>query len=675
MRRMKRSVSRELLISTLSSCLIMHAKILNLNENNLEETYTYFLNSPFLKDKLMIRKLLFMVNSLMSCKPLRFHVYFEFLKKILPFVNDFFTQDELFSIFELNKTILALLLDNGIITPILLDKNLDFYVDNQNHFFFFFREIEASAPRRYDEFIKANPEFAIFVEKNKSPEILSRHKNYRLSGKNENWIAQLIQNDDIENFRSKVKREQFEQEVFHSIYDVIPYDLYFGEYPTLVEYAALYNAVKIFKFLILEQRILYDPELLLRYAIAGGDQEIINILLDKGCRYDVKCLNTAIEFHQLTLIKTIQKDAKIGFDFYSLSKSIESYNVQILNEIINDENVPLQEPGVEKGWTALQVAAHCGQFEVVRYLIEDLKCDPNAQNSIGNTCLQLACANGFSDIVIYLLNIEGLNINVINDAHGNALHHAVLNDHVDVVKILCRNLTKSAEHLNIGLDITHNKLENENEDFNIQENDILNTFKIDVNALNSNAETPLFIACRHSFLKIVTFFSQIPEVNINSISDSLYTPFLISCKYGNLNIVKILKESNKVDFSAKVKGKTALLTAACYGHLDIVKYLLELPEVDSNYINKAGNNVILVSCRDNRSLDVLKFLIQNHIADPSIKNKEGKTALHIAAQRSAYKIYKYILEEVKSINKDEVDNNNQKACDLIPKSKKSLFEL
>ena len=310
---MRRSNSREQLNLMLSSALEIHDKLLELNDSNIDSTIT-FLNysTPFLKDKLLLRKVLFMVNNLMSCRPLKFQTFYSLLSNatIMKPISKFFTSDELFSIFEMNKPVLALLFDNKLVSIQQLDKNLDYYVDNQDHFFFFHREIKASSIRRYEHSLNSNPEFYEFVnEKSKN---LSEHQIYRKSGANESIIAQVIRKDDVEGLVKTIKTQQkrqqnskrfsididlshyniefncnaqdgsgysspksvkksgtqseieplaeeeednycnyiyysFDMEVPHSIYEVTQFDIMFGTYPTLIEYAAFLGSVKVFK--------------------------------------------------------------------------------------------------------------------------------------------------------------------------------------------------------------------------------------------------------------------------------------------------------------------------------------------------------------------------------------------------------------------------------------------
>ncbi|OHT03205.1 hypothetical protein TRFO_29516 [Tritrichomonas foetus] len=659
---MKRTNSRELLNSTLSSGLDIHIRILNLTSQNINETIEYLKKSPYLNEKLPLRKLLFMVNNLMICQPLRFPVFFELISNLLSTIERFFSSDELFNIFEMNKAILALLLDSKIVSIAHLDKNLDYYVDNQDHFFFFYREIEASSKRRYNEIIKANPEFVKFVKNHSSEESFQHHVKYRKSGLNHSKISSLIRNDDLENFQ-QIKNINLNNEIEHSIYEVTQFDVIFGAFPTLIEYSAFFQAVKIFNYL-LNKKVTYDSTLM-RYAVAGGNQKIIQILLEKGLSFDVKCLNTAIEFHQQVIIDLIRSgnimmntNNLIEYDFYSLSKAVESYNIQILIEILKNENISLVSDVNQ--WNILQIASGCGQLEVIRFVIEERGMDINSKNSLGKTSLILASENGFSDIVDYLLSFEEIEVNAGND-RGTALHYAVLNGHLSVIKLLCKHKD------------------------------------IDLNALNANAETPLFVACRHSFIDIIKYLVGLPKINLNARADCYHTPLLISCKYGILEVVRILCEAknhskkhsesnpneqieNLIDFSMKNKrGLNAFMIAVSKGHLDVVKYLFSvLEKLNSSQVlnekGKFGESSILLAAVSDSYFEVLKYLVEIGKFEVDSKNENGDTALHVSAKNGAIKNFQYLLQNVKKINPNEVNNAGKTAFELLSEESKQLLK-
>ena len=54
--------------------------------------------------------------------------------------------------------------------------------------------------------------------------------------------------------------------------------------------------------------------------------------------------------------------------------------------------------------TPLHLACFCGSYQIVRYLIDDRKCETNTRNNQGNVPLYLACIEGHLDIVKYIIS-------------------------------------------------------------------------------------------------------------------------------------------------------------------------------------------------------------------------------------------------------------------------------
>ena len=77
-----------------------------------------------------------------------------------------------------------------------------------------------------------------------------------------------------------------------------------------------------------------------------------------------------------------------------------------------------------------------GDLEVVKYIIEKYRIDPNRpRTENGGTALYQAARNGYSDIVAYLLN-KGADPNITNNSNVTPLFIAVSNGHEEVVKLL-----------------------------------------------------------------------------------------------------------------------------------------------------------------------------------------------------------------------------------------------
>ena len=204
-----------------------------------------------------------------------------FIKKIgriLQFleINKYFSNSEIFNIFQNNKQILLFLIKEKIM---VIDDNIATKMTS-NRFKklkypeFFFNEIKP--------FLDSNYEFNFcFSKKNKieciqEPEIFSENRNI---GENEDFVCNLIRKDLIDEFITHVNKTSMnlERPIKRSIFETNPFLL--NKRPTLIEYAAFFGSIQIFKYLLLNHATTTSS--LWIYAIHGDHPEIIHIIEEK----------------------------------------------------------------------------------------------------------------------------------------------------------------------------------------------------------------------------------------------------------------------------------------------------------------------------------------------------------------------------------------------------------
>ena len=177
-------------------------------------------------------------------------------------MKKYFTNSEIFNIFQSNKRILLILFDEKIIN---IDKYIAAKINNKYRIYF-------------------EPEIHLFNEKvDKQSE--SFYDNRKI-GENESQICNLIRKDSINEFISYLNTNNcsVKEKIHLSIFETNQF-LIKNNDTTLIEYAAFFGSIQIFKYLKLNGAKL-KPTLWL-YAIHGRNSEIIHIL-EEECNVDEK---------------------------------------------------------------------------------------------------------------------------------------------------------------------------------------------------------------------------------------------------------------------------------------------------------------------------------------------------------------------------------------------------
>lgn len=234
---------------------------------------------------------------------------------------------KLFSSYELYKiftsySLRLLLYKNGFI-------NIDTITERSSvdpyDFVYFINEIKEENKQFY--------QYAISKEKNRKmlKEInQEKHNELRMKGRNHHQIAEIIRNDDIEQFQEIISQNNI------SLNSRIPYSFYEdcqiisakSDMPFLIDYASFFSSIKIFKFLWIND--IKGNLATFNYAIAGGNYEIIHLLESVHKNIINKdSQNYAILFHRNDIYSYLQDTYEIEFSLNHFFSSIDSYNTEM----------------------------------------------------------------------------------------------------------------------------------------------------------------------------------------------------------------------------------------------------------------------------------------------------------------------------------------------------------
>lgn len=367
-----------------------------------------------------------------------------------------------------------------------------------------------------------------------------------------------------------------------------------------------------------------------------------------------------------------------------LLEAISGQNIQLTKSLIEkgaDVNV---KDNYYNGETALFIATRYCKPDVVLLLIEKAA-DINVKNNSGETPLSLALVNG-------KLNKSYLNIALLLIDKGADLRErdylsiAVANDHTDIVQ----HLIKKGVDVNVTDNFGESLLYRSLGSGQLEIARILIENGADVNAQNKDGETALFLAAQKGRIGSAKLLSYIDiaqllinkGANLNALDNNATTALHRAVTYGYLDMVRLLINNgadintnggniliSAIDYPEIVYfliekginlnsnvGGTALNIAIEKNYLDVAKLLIE-KGADINVVRHIYDH------NDERSYsyfplhislvkdlpDLVNLLIEKG-ADVNSKDYEGKTALHLIANKLGYreeylKVVRFLIEK------------------------------
>ena len=294
-----------------------------------------------------------------------------------------------------------------------------------------------------------------------------------------------------------------------------------------------------------------------------------------------------------------------------------------------------------KSNTALHAACASGNIDLVKYLIEKQQCDQNILNTNGELPLHIACAHQSLDLIKLVSNCD---VNTRTKSKyrsgGNTpLHIACETNIPEIVEYLVEEKQANQSICNgqgkLPLHIAFAK----------QSLDV--AFKL-VSRCN-DVNTALYIACCEGSVEIVKFLTENKKARTDKPDFSGELPLHVACQKKSLGVVKLISNCN-VNTQTRQRshkcgisgGHTPLHFACKVGEVEIVKYLIEEKLADPNIANGNRDLPLHFACKGGHHPDLVK-LVSN--CDVNSENRDGETPLYIACQHSTSEVVKYLIEE------------------------------
>ena len=365
---------------------------------------------------------------------------------------------------------------------------------------------------------------------------------------------------------------------------------------TLLHFAARHGRLEILKYLIKDLGCI-PPSTLLHVAAIAKQLHIIKFLIEE-CEMDPTAIDTCNhtplnyacsngELEMARYLFNCMRDSSMGMSSNNILYPSDEITHHTPRAIVNP----------------LSCACASGHLSIVKYLIEDCKCDPSRPEA-GKSPLLITVNRNHTHIVKYL---AGLQIIKDSDHTTDLMHFAVVNQNLEVIKIL----TKA---FNYDPGMIHNGL------------------------------APLHLAAGLGSLSIVRYLISL-KCDFCIKDSKGMQPINYASNEGHLNVVRYLATKSKYH-SNNACIKNCLHAAAFIGHVDIVRFFIkELKCSPNSKLSKDGVDCPLISSAIlSEKLEMVKVLVDELGCDPMSYNL---TALHVATADGNLSMLKYLIENKK----------------------------
>jgi ankyrin repeat protein len=285
---------------------------------------------------------------------------------------------------------------------------------------------------------------------------------------------------------------------------------------------------------------------------------------------------------------------------------------------------------------ALGSAAWGGSLQIVKYLVEEVGVDERLADRDGWTSLICAAEGGHADIVAYLLDRRGTDIDAETEG-PRALDYAFEGGHLEVVKLLVAAGVRLKAPAGDGMGTLASaacKGHVQVVKYLVEE------AGADENRGSLTQLTPLMWAAVYGHTNVVAYLLGRPGIDINAKTGPL-TALNIACQTGHLKVVKLLVAAGARLYPQSSDEVGALASAALAGKLKVVKYLVEEVGADENRAGPDGVTPLIYAANARRA-KVVAYLLGRPRID--INAKTGQlTALTVACCAGRLNVVKLLV--------------------------------
>lgn len=345
---------------------------------------------------------------------------------------------------------------------------------------------------------------------------------------------------------------------------------------------------------------------ILHLAVNFKNKELVEIILSQAC-VDVDSTDNNQSTAVHLAASSAGPDILSCFKHYTGSFDAKGCNpfhvavckreLDIIRHIVSFADPDLSIPtSCKQGDTVLHLAAKHSSLQVLDYLLSLKSLGVNATNEDLDTCLHVAVKSSKLKIIDFLLGYEGCNINLVNVYGLSPLSMAAHSRNLEVLQMTLSRI--NAQYCS---------------PFCTRQND-----------------TPLHLAAQCNSISMLQYCLSL-GFDVNSVNNNLETPLFIAVKYCNVETVQYLGRLGGCKLNIRNKdGNSPLHAAVLSNHFESVKALLSL-QCDVSLRNHDGLTPLHIAVKNERSDEMLSCLVKSSSDSLLLETRDGDNVLHLAA--------------------------------------------
>jgi len=300
------------------------------------------------------------------------------------------------------------------------------------------------------------------------------------------------------------------------------------------------------------------------------------------------------------------------------------------------------------GTTPLMAACKVGNAALVELLLDNGANPCDMKDKKGKTCLFLACSNGHTAVVGVLVSRFGRALALLENQKTSSggdgktcLHLACATGHDALVAILLCELNLDFTKDNKGKTPLHIAAE---QGFIAIVRLLLEKYPNELDSGDSDRNTVLHLACQSGHLYVASMLIQEFDIPLNTPNRIGYTPLHYAVSKGKFECARMLVEAGAFVNAQGLQGSTPLIIACFKNMVDIAQMLVLEGKAETDVRSNLGTALFLAV--DNNKIELVHLLLRAGNSVPDVVcQPDGSTALHLAASKCQTDMVKCLLTE------------------------------